>query len=107
MLRKYDGSLLSASEKVILAARTTPSIHATMRIKERYPNINIAKEILESKLIYWSRDGYIIVAIHNEGSLVIDHNYRLVTVREPSNNKYSNADRWILTRWYTTVGRRY
>lgn len=107
MLRKYDGSLLSASEKVILAARTTPSIHATMRIKERYPNINIAKEILESKLIYWSRDGYIIVAIPNERSLVIDHNYVLVTVRNPSKNSYSNADRWILTRWYATVGRRY
>lgn len=106
MKRKYDGSLLSRSEITILAARTTPTLHALARIKERCPDLNVMKSILESKLVYWSRDGYILVAIENGRSMVIDCNYRLVTVRNPSNNMYTNADRWLLTRWYATIGRR-
>lgn len=104
MKRKYDGSLLSDREKVILAARVSPTLHALVRIKERCPDLNIAKSILESKLIYWNQFGYITVAIDGGKSMIIDCNYMLVTVRNPSENMYSNADRWLLTRWYGTVG---
>ena len=104
MKRKYDGSLLSDKEKAIMAARVTPSVHAIRRIKERCPGLDIMKSILESPLIYWDRRGYVIVALPNGRSMVIDHNYVLVTVRNASENSYSNADRWLLTRWYGTVG---
>ena len=104
MKRKYDGSLLSDSEIAILAARTTPTLHALLRIKERCPELNVMKAILESKLVYWSRDGYIMVSLDKGLSMVIDCDYRLVTVRNPSSNLYTNADRWLLTRWYGTVG---
>lgn len=104
MLKKYDGSLLSDSEIAVLAARTTPTLHALARIRERCPTLNVMKTILESKLVYWSKDGYVIVSFDNGMSMVIDSDYRLVTVRNPSNNMYSNADRWLLTRWYATVG---
>lgn len=104
MIRKYDGSLLSDSEKVMVAARVSPTIHSLVRIKERCPDLNITRAILESKLVYWNEHGYIIVAIPNGKSMVIDCNYNLVTVRNASCNMYSNADRWLLTRWYGTVG---
>lgn len=102
MKRKYDGSLLSDVEKAVLAARVTPTLHSLSRIKERCPDLNLMKAILESKLVYWSRDGYIIVSLPKEKSMVIDHNFRLITVRNPSENMYSNADRWVLTRWRAT-----
>lgn len=106
MKRKYDGSLLTNSEKVMLAARTTPTLHALVRIKERCPDLNVMKAILESELVYWSKDGYIVVCLDRGYSMIIDCHYRLVTVKKPSENMYSNTDKWLLTRWYATVGRR-
>lgn len=104
MKRKYDGSLLSDREKAVLAARVRPTDHALKRIEERCPNLNIMTAILESPLVYWTTDGKIIVSLPEGRSMVIAPNYALITVRNPSNNLYSNADRWLLTRWYGTVG---
>jgi hypothetical protein len=106
MIRKYDGSLLSDSEKVMVAARVRPTVHALNRIKERCPNLHITKSIVDSPLVYWNQNGYIVVSLPNNYSMIIDHEYALVTVREASANMYSNADRWLLTRWRATVGRR-
>ena len=106
MIRKCDGSLLSDSEKVMLAARVRPTVHATAGINERRPNLNLVRAILDSKLVYWNQYGYIVVAIANEKSLIIDHEYNLVTVCNPSTNMYSNMDKWVLTRWRATTGRR-
>lgn len=107
MIRKYDGSLLSDSEKVMVAARIRPTVHALKRIKERCPDLHITKSIVDSPLVYWSERGYIVVSLPNNFSMIIDHNFALVTVREASSNMYTNADRWLLTRWYATVGRGY
>lgn len=107
MKRKYDGSLLSDREKVVLAARVTPTMHALARIEERCPGLDIMKSILESPLAYWDRHGYIIVSLPKGYSMVIASNYDLITVRNPSENMYSNADRWVLTRWRATTGRRW
>ena len=104
MRRKYDGSLLSDKEKVVLAARVSPTNHALERIEERCPGLDIMKSILESPLVYWNEHGYIVVSLPNGKSMIIAHDYALVTVRNPSANMYSNADRWLLTRWYGTVG---
>ena len=106
MVRKYDGSLLSGTERVELAERTSPTIHAKKRIKERCPNLDIFNAIMESSLVYWNQYGYIVVSLPNERSLIIDCNYNLVTVRNPSCNMYTNADRQLLTRWRATTGRR-
>ena len=106
MIRKYDGSLLSDHEKAVLSARVTPTVHSIMRIAERCPNLDVGRAILESPLVYWSQYGNIVVSLPEGRSMIIDHNYHLVTVRNPSANMYSNADRWVLTRWRATVGRR-
>jgi hypothetical protein len=104
MRRKYDGSLLSDHEKVLLAARVSPTNHALERINERCPGLDIMKSILESPLVYWNEHGYIVVALPEGKSMIIAHDYALVTVRNASCHLYSNADRWLLTRWYGTIG---
>ena len=104
MRRKYDGSLLSDHEKVLLAARVYPTNHALERIAERCPNLDIMRAILESPLVYWDKTGHIIVSLPEGKSMVIAPDYALVTVRNASCHLYSNADRWLLTRWYGTVG---
>lgn len=103
MKRRFDGSLLSDSEKVMLAARVHPTLHAMTRIKERCPNINLVRSILDSPLVYWNQYGYVVVSLPNNFSMIIDKDYALVTVREASANMYSNADRWLLTRWRATT----
>ena len=106
MIRRYDGSLLSEREKARLAARLIPTTHGLARVKERCPDINLVKAIVDSPLVYWNQYGYIVVALPKEQSLIISHDYCLITLRNPSNHMYSNADRWLLTRWRATTGRR-
>lgn len=106
MRRKYDGSLLSDHEKAMLAEKVSPTTHALKRIAERCPDLDIMKSILESPLVYWNEHGYIVVSLPYGKSMIIAPDFALVTVRNPSANMYSNTDRWVLTRWRATTGRR-
>lgn len=106
MKKRYDGSLLSKEETAMLAERIIVTTHATLRIKERCPGINLTRAILDSPLVYWSKDGYIVVSLPKGQSLIVDSEFRLVTLRNPSANMYSNADKWLITRWRATTGRR-
>ena len=106
MVKKYDGSLLNEVEKRLLAKNLVMTDHSKMRLSERCPDLDVVNAILESKLVYWNQYGYIVVALPNEYSMIVAHDYALVTVREPSNHHYTNADRWLLTKWRASVGRR-